>query len=199
MRKLIMILLTLIMIFTSVPTVSAKTTITGIFLKSTPVSKKAFNAAVKYGNEYEIDPFLVIAVIEKESGGRSRVSGGGCYGLMGISRYWNRKRMKALSVTNLYDETQNVKVGANLLAELVNKYGEGRGLMCYNCGEAGAKRLKHLSAYAKKVLNRRDELKKAYEDAKEEYVIAKQVTMKAGIIEAAKKKAVKEIMSAKSK
>ncbi|MBR6223114.1 MAG: transglycosylase SLT domain-containing protein [Lachnospiraceae bacterium] len=198
MRKSIMIMLILLIVFASIPTVSAKASLTDLFLKETPVSKEAYEAAVKYGNEYNVDPFLVIAVIEKESGGKSHVSGGGCYGLMGISRYWNRKRMRKLSVTNLYDETQNVKVGANLLGELVEKYGEGRALMCYNCGEGGAKRLKHLSGYAKSCLNRRDALKEAYETAKEKYEVAMQNRKKANIINSARKKAVQEIISAKN-
>lgn len=132
------------------------------FLKHTSLSATAVKACLKYGKEYDVDPFLVMAVIEIESGGSPRVSNGGCYGLMGISKYWNRHRMKKLGVTDLYDETQNIKVGANLLAELFERHGEGRALVCYNCGEGGAKKVKGLSRYAKHALKRRDTLKGIY-------------------------------------
>lgn len=201
MKKIITLFIITLLLFTSVTTASAESVYksrTDFFLKNTPVSKTAYKACIKYGKEYDIDPFLIMAVIETESGGSPRVSNGGCYGLMGVSKYWNRNRMKKLSVTNLYDETQNVKVGANLLAEYVKKYGEGRGLVCYNCGEGGARKVKHLSRYARRILSRRDTLKKAYKASKKEYKAFKLELKRKQVIGSVKKKAVNNLFIVQS-
>lgn len=113
---------------------------------------------------YEIDPAVVISVIARESSFRPRVMGDGgeSYGLMQIKKKWHIERMEKLGVTDLLDPYQNVAVGIDLLAELLN-YGDSLewALMCYNGGYAYAdKRIKsgRISDYAKGVISMSEEL-----------------------------------------
>ena len=77
---------------------------------------------------------LLEAVCWKESTFRPRVENEGCYGLMQISTRWHEDRMKHLGVTDIYDAQGNIRVGADYLAELLEKH-EGdlySALMEYN-------------------------------------------------------------------
>ena len=115
--------------------------------------------------EYELDPHLVIAIIETESSGRRKVvSKAGCIGLMQISPKWHKKRMERLEVTDLKDAYSNILVGCDFLAELFAKYEDVYTvLMCYNQGEYGGavKQAESgdYSDYARKIVNRMKELK----------------------------------------
>lgn len=90
-----------------------------------------------------VDPALVLAVIEKESGYNPDASGdnGKSQGLMQIWRNAHEKRMKKLGVANLYDPRDNVLVGIDILAEKLEKYEDAeKALIAYNAGDAGAKK-----------------------------------------------------------
>lgn len=90
----------------------------------TYISEIAQEACIEYGQEYEICPELLMAIIETESCGQPDVENGGCYGLMQISKKWHKDRMKRLSVRDIYDERGNILVGTDYLAELRNEYHE---------------------------------------------------------------------------
>lgn len=90
-----------------------------------------------------VDPALVLAVIEKESGYNPDASGdnGRSQGLMQIWRSAHEKRMKKLGAVNLYDPRDNVLVGIDILAEKLKSYKDvEKALIAYNAGDAGAKR-----------------------------------------------------------
>ena len=90
-----------------------------------------------------MDPALVLAVIEKESGYNPDASGdnGKSQGLMQIWRNAHKKRMKKLGAVNLYDPRDNVLVGIDILAEKLEKYEDAeKALIAYNAGDAGAKK-----------------------------------------------------------
>ena len=95
-------------------------------------------------DKYEIDPAIVIAMIERESGFRESVVGdsGRSFGLMQIQPKWHSGRMEKLGCDDLLDPYQNVTVGIDFLAELI---GQGKGvewaLMAYNGGPGYANRL----------------------------------------------------------
>lgn len=121
--------------------------------------------AATIAEEYEIDPFLVVAMIEAESSGRRKVvSKAGCIGLMQINPKWHKDRMERLEVTDLKDAYSNILVGCDYLAELFRKHEDVYTvLMCYNQGEYGgaveqAERGDY-SNYARKIVNRAKELK----------------------------------------
>lgn len=87
--------------------------------------------------QYGLDSRIVKALIEEESGWLETAEGdgGNSIGLMQIQERWNKDRMQRLGVTDLYDPKQNVKVGCDILAELLGKYGNYKdALSVYNSG-----------------------------------------------------------------
>ncbi len=91
---------------------------------------------------------LALAVIFRESTYRN-VNGdsGNSIGYMQIQPRWHQERMNRLGVTDLSDPLSNFRVGCDLLAELIEKYGSVEfALTCYNTGSPGT------SGYANRVL-----------------------------------------------
>lgn len=91
--------------------------------------------------DYEIPVELVLAVIETESSYKAdAVSSVGAKGLMQIRPEFHEDRMNRLNCTDLFDPYQNVKVGMDFLAELIEKYNGNlhKALTAYNHGETGA-------------------------------------------------------------
>lgn len=88
-----------------------------------------------------IAPEVVFAMIQKESSFRADAVGdnGQSFGLLQIQPRWHAERMDRLGVDDLLDPYQNIKVGIDYLAELVNRYEDiDMALMAYNAGSAGA-------------------------------------------------------------
>lgn len=109
-------------------------------------------------DRYGVEPSVVIAMIERESGFRESVIGdsGRSFGLMQIQKKWHSGRMEKLGCDDLLDPYQNVTVGIDFLAELI---GSGKGvewaLMAYNGGPGYANRLRgegRVSDYASGVM-----------------------------------------------
>ena len=91
---------------------------------------------------------LALAVIFRESTYRN-VNGdnGNSIGYMQVQPRWQQERMERLGVTDLSDPLSNFRVGCDLLAELIEKYGSVESaLTCYNTGSPGT------SGYADHVL-----------------------------------------------
>ena len=113
-----------------------------------------------------IDPAIIIAMIDKESKFDIDIIGdkGKSYGLMQIQPRWHKERMEELGVTDLLDPYQNVTVGIDILAELLES---GKSLewalMAYNGGHSYANRLTaegRLSTYASTVIEIASELER---------------------------------------
>lgn len=113
---------------------------------------------------YEMEPAIIVAMIEKESTYRADCMGdnGRSYGLMQIQKRWHEQRMLDLGVTDLLDPCQNVAVGIDYISELQrNELGIYWSLMAYNGGIAYANRLREqdiVSDYAAYVVDRSEEL-----------------------------------------
>lgn len=86
--------------------------------------------------DYGVDMPLVLAIIGQESNYRTGAVGddGNSIGLMQIQPRWHQARMDDLGVTDLVDPYQNVAVGIDLLAGLINKGGIRWAIMAYNAG-----------------------------------------------------------------
>lgn len=113
-----------------------------------------------------IDPAIVIAIIEKESNYDASAVGdhGRSLGLMQIQFRWHTARMAELGCDDLLDARQNVCVGIDILADLLE---EGKSiewvLMAYNGGHAYADRLADegkVSEYANKIIEIANELER---------------------------------------
>lgn len=108
-----------------------------------PLTEDLQDIIIDTASRRGVDPALVLAVIEKESGYDPDASGdnGKSQGLMQIWRSAHEKRMKKLGAVNLYDPRDNVVVGVDILAEKLEKYEDAeKALIAYNAGDAGAKK-----------------------------------------------------------
>ena len=113
-----------------------------------------------------IDPAIVIAIIEKESNYDISAVGdhGRSLGLMQIQFRWHTARMASLGCDDLLDARQNICVGIDILADLLE---EGKSiewvLMAYNGGHTYANRLAsegRVSEYANKIIEIANELER---------------------------------------
>ena len=108
-----------------------------------PLTEELQDVIIDTASGRGVDPELVLAVIEKESGYNPDASGdnGRSQGLMQIWRSFHEKRMEKLGAANLYDPKDNVLVGIDILAEKLDKYEDvEKALIAYNAGDAGAKK-----------------------------------------------------------
>lgn len=108
-----------------------------------PLTEDLQDIIIDISEKRGVDPALVIAVIEKESGYKPDTSGdnGRSQGLMQIWRSFHEQRMEKLGAVNLYDPRDNVIVGIDILAEKLDKYEDvEKALIAYNAGDAGAKK-----------------------------------------------------------
>ena len=97
---------------------------------------------IRLCEEHHIDPAIVFAMIDRESDFNADCIGdnGASFGLLQIQTQHHKDRMDKLGVTDLFDPYQNVTVGVDYLAELIDYY-DGNvemALMAYNAGQTGA-------------------------------------------------------------
>lgn len=108
--------------------------------------------------DWGLTPELVFAMIYTESRYEADAVGdsGNSIGLMQIQPRWHQKRMEKLGVTDLKDPIQNVRVGIDLLKELLYRYDGSveKTLVTYNQGHYKGT----VTSYAKKVLAKATEL-----------------------------------------
>lgn len=117
--------------------------------------------------QYGVSYSLIIAMIERESGYRYDKSGDdGCsFGYMQIYEKWHEDRMERLNCTDLLNPYNNVKVGIDYIAELIEKYGNKQdALTAYNYGEKGAQEKMwskgvYTYSYNQEILQREQEIK----------------------------------------
>lgn len=120
-------------------------------------------------DEYNIDPELIYAMIERESTYNPNAMGdnGRSYGLMQIQLRYVRERMDKLGCADLLDPYDNVTVGIDLIAEYISKgYGLEWALMAYNGGEGYAYSMRangYVSNYARSVIANAEAMKEGGE------------------------------------
>ena len=122
---------------------------------------------IEYSKDKDIDPFLIFAIAERESGLNPNAVGdnGASIGLMQIQPRWSKERMKRLGVKDLGEPKGCVKVAVDILLEYKGKDSDLYFvLMAYNGGVAYAKRhINTPSDYAVKVFERAVKLRRMYE------------------------------------
>lgn len=108
------------------------------YWESIPLDKELQNYIVETSHANGIPPQIIMAMIDRESTyTASRIGdNGNSYGLMQIQPRWHYQRMADLGCTNLLDGYQNVTVGIDYLAELLDRYSGdiAKALTAYNRG-----------------------------------------------------------------
>jgi len=109
------------------------------------------------GKTYNVDPYLIMAVMATESSFNPRAqSRVGAQGLMQVHTKMHRKRFKPYGSTDtVWEPKVNIQVGSSILSDYLKRYGgsERQALKAY----VGAARMSHDGGYGNKVLRRRDE------------------------------------------
>ena len=118
-------------------------------------------------NYDNVDPELIIAVVQKESVYDPEASNGNCVGLMQVSLKYHKDRAEELGVTDFYDEYSNILLGTDYISELLYEYEDiNLVLMLYNMKWDSAFSLYKqgkVSSYAKDVLSKAETIA-AYTD-----------------------------------
>lgn len=137
---------------------------------SSPTPKEEFheptqieinNLARDICEDYDnVDPELVIAIIQKESEYIPTAENGGCVGLMQVSKKYNADRAEELGVEDFFDPEGNILIGVDYLSELINTYEDVYlVLMLYNMKWKSAFEMYNsgkVSNYAKSVMEKKD-------------------------------------------
>lgn len=120
-------------------------------------------ACIKYGEQYDILPELLEAIIWHESRFTQYAQNKSCKGLMQINVNVQKNRMSKLGIEDIYDIDSNIAVGADLLAELFDSYEDVGIVLGLYHGEKNAiknGRAGKLSTYTQDILDK----SKEYED-----------------------------------
>lgn len=137
----------------------ATETITRITLYDVPLDIDLQLHIIQVAESYGIDPAILFAMAYRESSYNPSVvgDGGASFGLLQIQPRWHKDRMARLGCTDLLDPYQNVIVGADYLAEQVNRYGGdmGKALVAYNAGHYSGT----ITKYAQVILDVAEELR----------------------------------------
>lgn len=112
----------------------------------------------------DLDPAIVLGMIWRESGFDASTIGdkGKAFGLMQIQPRWHEARIEKLGITDLLDPYQNVTIGIDIFAELMD-HGESLewALTAYNGGYGRADKYERngeISAYAEAVIENSEKL-----------------------------------------
>jgi soluble lytic murein transglycosylase-like protein len=132
-----------------------------------PLDKELQLHIIETAESRDIDPAVIFAMIWKESTyhATAKGDGGNSLGLMQIQPRWHKARMKRLECPDLLDPFQNVTVGIDILAGLIENYdgNVSMALMAYNAGPSGAysnwfSQGIYSNSYSKAVLNKAAQL-----------------------------------------
>jgi hypothetical protein len=106
-------------------------------LYDVPLDEELQLHIIKVCEENGIEPEIIFAMAYRESRYKVDAVGdsGASVGLLQIQKRWHSGRMEKLGCTDLADPYQNVIVGVDFLAELLDRYGDmGKALTAYNRG-----------------------------------------------------------------
>lgn len=127
--------------------------------------EKIIEICYRVAQKYDLPPELLIAIVERESGGKVHATGDGgkAIGLCQIHECYQHERMARLGITDLYDPESNITVAAEIIVELLDKYEHpALALMHYNGSSDADIRFQNgnYSDYAVCVMNRITQLQK---------------------------------------
>lgn len=102
-----------------------------------PLSEGLQKHIIAVSEENGIEPEIVLAMAKRESNYVEDAIGdnGASIGLLQVQKKWHMERMERLGCNDLFDPYQNVTVGVDYLAELLDRYGDiEKALTAYNRG-----------------------------------------------------------------
>lgn len=130
-----------------------------VILYDVPLDAELQQFIIERAEMNGIDPVIIFAMAYRESTYNPEVigDGGNSYGLLQIQPRWHEWRMEQYGCDNLLDPYQNVIVGVDYLAELLDRYdGDiAKALVGYNQGSYKGT----VTQYAKTVLAKAEELR----------------------------------------
>ena len=113
-------------------------------LYAVPLDESLQTYIIEQAESHGIDPAVIFGIIGKESQFKADALGdkGRSFGLMQIQARSHEERMERLECCDMLDPYQNVTVGIDFFAELLEKYDGNteKALIAYNCGVTGANR-----------------------------------------------------------
>jgi len=108
-----------------------------LFVCGASVSPNLASEIEMVAEEYHVEKTLLLGMIYKESTCRPNVVGSsGDTGLMQIVPKWHQDTIIDLSVEDLFDPLQNMRVGASILVDLGVQTNPHAALVVYNGGYA---------------------------------------------------------------
>ena len=128
-----------------------------VILYNVPLEENLQLHIIETAEAHGIDPAVIFAMAYRESTYRADAigDGGNSFGLLQIQPRWHQGRMDRLGCNDLLDPYQNVTVGVDYLAELLNRYGDiAKALTAYNRGHYSGT----VTQYAWTVLAKAEEL-----------------------------------------
>lgn len=118
--------------------------------------------------KYDLSPYMIMAMVERESNYKPNAVNGEYKGLLQISERWHRTRMNELGVTDLFDPAGNIAVACDYLKTLYDLHQDQElVLMCYSMNNDKAIELHkkgQVSVYATAIIDRMRELEEGYGD-----------------------------------
>lgn len=130
-----------------------------------PIEKELQEFIFKKSDEYNIDPYIIIAIGENESGWQevgAVMDTNGLYstGYMQINSIcWDYLMENGLDV---HDKYENIESGIFLLSTFLQKYNTSKALACYQCGEGRVLSMGiETTSFSDKITTRAEELKLA--------------------------------------
>ena len=132
------------------------------YYKETYIKQEYVEYCTEIGEEYDICPEILMALIEMESSGKADAlsADGTCKGLCQMKESCHKDRMERLGVTDIYDPYGNILMCADFLTELGAKYQDIAIVLGRFHGESKAE-IK-VSNYTTWILERSEELEKAH-------------------------------------
>lgn len=124
------------------------------------IDKEYIQYCVEIGEEYGLCPYILVALIERESSGHPDAKNGSCKGLCQVSEKWHKDRMERLGVTDIYDPYGNILLCADYIMELAEEYEDVSVVLGVYHGESKAET--KISSYTSGILARSEELERYY-------------------------------------
>lgn len=135
------------------------------YYEDTYIKAEYVTICEEVGEEYNICPELLMALIEKESSGKADAQNGSCKGLCQVSEKWHSGRMDKLGITDIFDPESNIRLAADYITELGAEYEDiGLVMMIYNGSSDAESRAEagNLTEYAEWILERSETLERAH-------------------------------------